>query len=536
MNFDFDILVIGSGPGGYVAAVKAAQYGFKTAVVERAEIGGICLNWGCIPTKALLKSAEAYEILKHPEAYGLVAGSAASGPAAASDPAASASLKVASAPCARQDEQGSSANHPASASGFRFDVQKIVERERGVSDKMRRGVEFLFKKYNVSVIAGTAKFKDANTVTIQAATTEPAARTITAKYIIVATGARPKALPFAPFDGEKIISYKEALVPKTLPKSLAVIGSGAIGSELANFYLSMGTQVYLIEFLDKIVPLEDDDISGQLSRSFRKNGMKVMTSAKVTGVKFNKLQDESGAERDNCELTVETKKGVETINVERVLCAVGVAPNTDNLGLEEIGVKTERGKIAVNEFYCACESSGGNSSDNCCGNSCNCVGNVYAIGDVIATPALAHVASAEALACVNHIAEIEGKPVAKFHPLDYKHIPGATYTSPQIASAGLTEQKAKELGIEYKVGKFMFTASGKATAAGKTDGFVKLISDAKTDKLIGVHLIGADVTEIIGGMVLAMNLGATAEQVANTVFPHPTMSEGIKDAAEAMEL
>jgi dihydrolipoamide dehydrogenase len=521
MNFDFDILVIGSGPGGYVAAVKAAQYGFKTAVVERAEIGGICLNWGCIPTKALLKSAEAFEILKHPEAYGSCC---------ASDPAASASLKVASAPCARPDEQGSSANHPASASGYRFDVQKIVERERGVSDKMRRGVEFLFKKYNVSVIAGTAKFVDANTVTVSdnAASTEPAARTVTAKYIIVATGARPKALPFAPFDGEKIISYKEALVPKTLPKSLAVIGSGAIGSELANFYLSMGTQVYLIEFLDKIVPLEDDDISGQLSRSFRKNGMKVMTSAKVTGVKFNKLQDESGAERDNCELTVETKKGIETINVERVLCAVGVAPNTDNLGLEEIGVKTERGKIAVNEFYCACDANG-----KCVGQN---DGGVFAIGDVIATPALAHVASAEALACVAHIAELEGKPGAKFHPIDYKHIPGATYTSPQIASAGLTEQKAKELGIEYKVGKFMFTASGKATAAGKTDGFVKLISDAKTDKLIGVHLIGADVTEIIGGMVLAMNLGATAEQVANTVFPHPTMSEGIKDAAEAIEI
>ena len=502
MNFDFDILVIGSGPGGYVAAVKAAQYGFKTAVVERAEIGGICLNWGCIPTKALLKSAEAFEILKHPEAYGIVAGS---------------------------DSDANRFGSAVLSSEFRLDVQKIVERERGVSDKMRRGVEFLFKKYNVEVIAGSGKFIDANTI-------EVGEKKVTAKYIIVATGARPKALPFAPFDGEKIISYKDALVPKTLPKSLAVIGSGAIGSELANFYLSMGTQVYLIEFLDKIVPLEDDDISGQLSRSFRKNGMKVMTSAKVTGVKFNKLQDESGAERDNCELTVETKKGVETINVERVLCAVGVAPNTDNLGLEEIGVKTERGKIAVNEFYCACESSGGNSSDNCCGNSCNCVGNVYAIGDVIATPALAHVASAEALACVNHIAEIEGKPGAKFHPLDYKHIPGATYTSPQIASAGLTEQKAKELGIEYKVGKFMFTASGKATAAGKTDGFVKLISDAKTDKLIGVHLIGADVTEIIGGMVLAMNLGATAEQVANTVFPHPTMSEGIKDAAEAMEI
>ena len=483
MNFDFDILVIGSGPGGYVAAVKAAQYGFKTAVVERAEIGGICLNWGCIPTKALLKSAEAFEILKHPEAYGIVAGS---------------------------DSDANRFGSAVSPSEFRLDVQKIVERERGVSDKMRRGVEFLFKKYNVEVIAGSGKFIDANTI-------EVGEKKVTAKYIIVATGARPKALPFAPFDGEKIISYKDALVPKTLPKSLAVIGSGAIGSELANFYLSMGTQVYLIEFLDKIVPLEDDDISGQLSRSFRKNGMKVMTSAKVTGVKFNKLQDENGAERDNCELTVETKKGVETINAERVLCAVGVAPNTDNMGLEEIGVKMERGKIAVNEFYNAC-------------------GNIYAIGDVIATPALAHVASAEALACVAHVAELEGKPGAKFHPIDYKYIPGATYTSPQIASAGLTEQKAKELGIEYKVGKFMFTASGKATAAGKTDGFVKLISDAKSDKLIGVHLIGADVTEIIGGMVLAMNLGATAEQVANTVFPHPTMSEGIKDAAEAMEI
>lgn len=483
MNFDFDILVIGSGPGGYVAAVKAAQYGFKTAVVERAEIGGICLNWGCIPTKALLKSAEAFEILKHPEAYGIVAGS---------------------------DSDANRFGSAVLSSEFRLDVQKIVERERGVSDKMRRGVEFLFKKYNVEVIAGSGKFIDANTI-------EVGEKKVTAKYIIVATGARPKALPFAPFDGEKIISYKDALVPKTLPKSLAVIGSGAIGSELANFYLSMGTQVYLIEFLDKIVPLEDDDISGQLSRSFRKNGMKVMTSAKVTGVKFNKLQDENGAERDNCELTVETKKGVETINAERVLCAVGVAPNTDNMGLEEIGVKMERGKIAVNEFYNAC-------------------GNIYAIGDVIATPALAHVASAEALACVAHVAELEGKPGAKFHPIDYKYIPGATYTSPQIASAGLTEQKAKELGIEYKVGKFMFTASGKATAAGKTDGFVKLISDAKSDKLIGVHLIGADVTEIIGGMVLAMNLGATAEQVANTVFPHPTMSEGIKDAAEAMEI
>lgn len=475
----YDIIVIGSGPGGYVAAVKAAQYGFNVAVVEKAEIGGICLNWGCIPTKALLKSAETFQAFKHLASYGI-------------------------------SFDGDNIADPERTKDLKADVAKIVERERGVADKMRKGVEFLFKKNKITVVNGKATITGEHTVTVGDETLE-------GKYIIIATGAHPKALPFAPFDGEKIISYKQALVPQTLPKSLAVIGSGAIGSELADFYMAMGCQVHLIEFLDRIVPLEDDDVSAQLSRSFRKDGMKVMVSTKVCGVEI----DKESSDPENVTVTVESKKGVETIKVERVLCAVGVAPNTDDLGLENVGISTDRGKISVNGFY----HTG--------------VANIYAIGDVIPTPALAHMASAEAVACVEHIAEDEGKTdaegrPAKFHPVNYDHIPGATYTTPQIASCGMTERKAKELGINYKVGKFMFTASGKATAAGKTDGFVKLISDADTDKLLGVHLIGADVTEIIGGMVLAMDLGATATQVKNTVFPHPTMSEAIRDAAEVL--
>ncbi|MBQ1882142.1 MAG: dihydrolipoyl dehydrogenase [Bacteroidales bacterium] len=482
----YDIIVIGSGPGGYVAAVRAAQYGFNVAVVEKAEIGGICLNWGCIPTKALLKSAETFQAFKHLASYGI-------------------------------SFDGDNIADPERTKDLKADVAKIVERERGVADKMRKGVEFLFKKNKITVVSGKATITGEHTVTVDCA------RSLEAKYIIIATGAHPKALPFAPFDGEKIISYKQALVPATLPKSLAVIGSGAIGSELAYFYHSMGCQVHLIEFLDRIVPLEDDDVSAQLSRSFRKEGMKVMVSTKVCGVDIDKdakLEDGS-PDPENVTVTVESKKGEEKIKVERVLCAVGVAPNTEDLGLENVGIATDRGKISVNSFY----HTG--------------VGNIYAIGDVIPTPALAHMASAEAVACIEHIAEDEGKADAagkpvKFHPINYAHIPGATYTTPQIASCGLTERKAKETGVNYKVGKFMFTASGKATAAGKTDGFVKLISDADTDKLLGVHLIGADVTEIIGGMVLAMDLGATAEQVKNTVFPHPTMSEAIRDAAEAL--
>ena len=485
----YDIIVIGSGPGGYVAAVRAAQYGFNVAVVEKAEIGGICLNWGCIPTKALLKSAETFQAFKHLASYGI-------------------------------SFDGDNIADPERTKDLKADVAKIVERERGVADKMRKGVEFLFKKNKITVVNGKATITGEHTVAVDG----PEGKcTLEGKYIIIATGAHPKALPFAPFDGEKVISYRHALVPKSLPKSLAVIGSGAIGSELADFYLAMGCAVHLIEFLDRIVPLEDDDVSAQLSRSFRKEGMKVMVSTKVCGIEIDKdakLEDGT-PDPENVTVTVESKKGEEKIKVERVLCAVGVAPNTDDLGLENVGIATDRGKISVNNFY----HTG--------------VADIYAIGDVIPTPALAHMASAEAVACIEHIAEDEGKTDAsgkpiKFHPVNYEHIPGATYTTPQIASCGMSERKAKEMGINYKVGKFMFTASGKATAAGKTDGFVKLISDADTDKLLGVHLIGADVTEIIGGMVLALDLGATAEQVKNTVFPHPTMSEAIRDAAEAL--
>ncbi len=499
----YDVIIIGSGPGGYVAAVKAAQYGFNVAVVEKAEIGGICLNWGCIPTKALLKSAETFQAFKHLASYGI-------------------------------SFDGDNVADPERTKDLRADITKIVERERDVADKMRKGIEFLFKKNKITIIRGKAVLTGEHSVTVEcnpdccseeakSCTSDGGKCTIEGKYIIIATGAHPKALPFAPFDGEKIISYKSALVPKSLPKSLAVIGSGAIGSELAYFYRSMGSEVYLIEFLDRIVPLEDDEVSAQLSRSFRKEGMKVMVSTKVCGIDIDtqaKLEDGS-LDPENVIVTVESKKGEEKIKVERVLCAVGVAPNTQDLGLENVGITTDKGKIQVNNFY----HTG--------------VANIYAIGDVIPTPALAHMASAEAVACVEHIAEdekkvdLEGRPV-KFHSINYEHIPGATYTMPQIASAGMTERRVKELGLNYKVGKFMFMASGKATAAGKTDGFVKLISDADTDKLLGVHLIGADVTEIIGGMVLALDLGATAEQVKNTVFPHPTMSEAIRDAAEAL--
>lgn len=475
---NYDVIVIGSGPGGYVAAVRAAQYGFSVAVVEKSDIGGICLNWGCIPTKALLKSAETFQTFRHLASYGI-------------------------------SFDGDSTADPERAKDLRVDIAGVVKREREVADRMRKGVEFLFKKHRIEVISGKGSFVNETTVRVEGLDGE---KEITGKYIIIAAGAHPKQLPFAPFDGSDVISYREALVPKTLPKSLAVIGSGAIGSELAYFYRAMGCEVYLIEFLDRIVPLEDEDVSAQLSRSLRKEGMKVMVSTKVTSLEKSTAEDGSV----NIALTVEGKKGTEVLNVERVLCAVGVEPNTAGLGLENVGIATERGKISVNAFY----STG--------------VGGIFAIGDVIPTPALAHMASAEAVACVDYIAQEEGKEGAKFTPINYEHIPGATYTTPQIASAGMTERKVKELGIEYKVAKFMFTASGKATAAGKTDGFVKLISDAADDRLLGVHLIGADVTEIIGGMVLALDLGATAAQVRNTVFPHPTMSEAIRDAADAL--
>lgn len=451
----YDIVVIGSGPGGYVAAIRASQLGFRTAVVEKAELGGICLNWGCIPTKALLKSAQALNYARHASDYG---------------------FKV-------DGEVG-------------FDIADIVARSRGVSATMSKGIEYLFKKNKVEFIKGEARFVSSDTLSVTAE--DGTVSEVRSSRIIIATGARANSLPFAPVDGQKIISYRQALVPETLPGRMAVIGSGAIGSELAFFYRSLGVEVVLIEYMSQILPLEDEDVAAQISRSFRKAGMKIMTSAQVKSV------DTSG---EGCVLTVETRKGEETIEVDRVLSAVGIVPNTDNLGLENIGVAVERGRIKVDSSY---RTS---------------VEGVYAIGDVIATPALAHVASAEAIACVEGIAGMEVEPV------DYSNIPACTYVSPEVASVGYTEKALKEKGIEYKVGKFPFTASGKAVAAGEKDGFVKLIFDASTDRLLGAHLVGANVTEMLSGLVLARKLGATAKDIMKTVHPHPTMSEAIMESA-----
>lgn len=453
----YDIIVIGAGPGGYVAAIRAAQLGMNCAVVERAELGGICLNWGCIPTKALLKSVQALNYAKHSSEYGF-------------------------------EIEGE----------IKPDISKIVARSRGVAAGMSKGIEYLFKKNKITVISGTGRVYEAGKVDV----TQPdgSVTTLETKNIIIATGSRANSLPFAPIDGERIISYRQALVPEKIPASLVVIGSGAIGSEFAYFYRSLGTEVTLIEYLDNIVPLEDEEVSAQLSRSFRKMGMKVMVSARVNSVT---------ATENGCKVEVITKKGTEFIEAEKVLSAVGVVANIENLGLESCGVETERGKIKVDSFY-----------------STNIAG-IYAIGDVIATPALAHIASAEAICCVEKIAGMNPAP------LDYTNFPGCTYTSPEIASAGYTEKAAKEAGINYKIGKFPFTASGKAAASGEKDGFVKLIIDGDSDAVLGAHLIGANVTEMISGIVVARKLGVKAKDIIHSIHPHPTMSEAIMEAAAA---
>ena len=454
----FNILVIGSGPGGYVAAVRAAQLGRSVAVVERSEIGGICLNWGCIPTKALLKSTQAYTYARHAAEYGF------------------------------------------EAADVKADITRMVERSRGVAAQMSKGVEFLLKKNKITLIKGEGVLKSGHTVEVN--DFEAGTRTVyEADHIILAVGSRANSLPFAPIDGERIISYRQALVPDKLPKSLAVIGSGAIGSEFAFFYRSLGVEVYLIEYLDRVLPVEDDDVSAQISRSFRKAGIKVMTAAQVKSV------DTAG---ELCKLTVETKKGTEVIEAETVLSAVGVIPNTDSIGLEEVGVEMVRGrKVKVDEYY-----------------RTNVEG-IYAIGDIIPTQALAHVASAEAICCVEAICGLNPRPI------DYGNIPGCTYVTPEVASVGMTERAVKEAGIEYKVGKFFFLASGKAAAAGEKDGFVKLIIDAATDRILGAHLVGANVTEMISGIVAGRNTGMTASDLIHSVHPHPTMSEAIMEAAEA---
>ena len=452
---NYDVIVIGSGPGGYVAAIKSAQLGFKTAVVERENLGGICLNWGCIPTKALLKSAQVYNYVSHASNYGVAA-------------------------------------QPITP-----DLEAMVTRSRGVAETMSKGVQFLLKKNNVDVITGTGKVKPGKKVEVTNAEGEVAI--YEANHIIIATGARSRNLPNLPQDGKKIIGYREAMTLPQLPKSMVVVGSGAIGSEFAFFYQSIGVKVTLVEFMPNIVPNEDEDVSAQISRSFRKMGMKVMTSSSVEKVDID---------GDVCHVTIQTKKGTEVVDADIVLSAVGVITNLENIGLEEVGIEVERTKIVVDDYY-----------------RTNVEG-YYAIGDVVHGPALAHVASAEALVCVEKIAGENPTPV------NYKNIPGCTYTTPEIASVGMSEKAAKEAGYEILVGKFPFTASGKATAAGSRDGFIKIIIDAKTDLILGAHLCGDNVTEMIAGLVVARQNGLTAKQVAGSVHPHPTLSEAIMEAIE----
>lgn len=453
----YDIIVVGSGPGGYVTAIRASQLGMKTAVVERESLGGICLNWGCIPTKALLKSANVFEYLSHADDYGI-------------------SVKEASA-----------------------DFGAMVERSRGVANGMSNGIQFLMKKNKIDVLKGTGVVKAGKKVEVTDEKGEKKEYTAS-KGVIIATGARSRQLPNLPQDGEKIIGYREAMTLKSQPKKMVVVGSGAIGVEFAYFYNAIGTEVTVVEYLPNIVPIEDKDVSKQLEKSFKKAGVKVMTNSSVESV------DTSGK---GCVVSVKTAKGAEKIECDVVLSAVGISANIENIGLEDLGIVTDKGRILVNDYY-----------------QTNIPG-YYAIGDVIPTAALAHVASAEGIICVEKIAGHDPEP------LDYGNIPGCTYCSPEVASVGMTEAAAKEAGYELKVGKFPFSASGKASAAGAKDGFVKLIFDAKYGELLGGHMIGANVTEMIAEIVAVRKLEVTGEELIKTVHPHPTMSEAVMEAAAA---
>ena len=456
MASQYDLIVIGSGPGGYVAAIRASQLGMKVGVVEKAELGGICLNWGCIPTKALLKSAQVYEYISHSEDYGIT-------------------VKDAKA-----------------------DFAGMVKRSRGVAEGMSKGIQFLFKKNKIDHIEGFGKLARGKMVDV----TDASGKTTSymAKNIIVATGGRSRELPTMPIDGKKIIGYRQAMVLDKQPKKMVIVGSGAIGVEFAYFYHSIGTEVTIVEFMPSIVPVEDEEVSKALERNFKKNGMKIMTSSEVTKV------DTSGK---GCKVTVKTKKGEEILDCDIVLSAVGVTTNLEGIGLETLGVKTEKGKVVVDDYY-----------------RTNVPG-VHAIGDIVHGPALAHVASAEGIICVEKMAGHNPEP------LNYNNIPGCTYCSPEIASVGYTEKAAKEAGYEIKVGKFPFSASGKAKAAGASDGFVKVIFDAKYGEWLGCHMIGANVTEMIAEAVAARKLETTGHEIIKTVHPHPTMSEAVMEAAAA---
>ena len=452
----YDIIVLGSGPGGYVTAIRASQLGFKVAVIEKENLGGVCLNWGCIPTKALLKSAQVFDYLKHAADYG---------------------LKV---------------------DNVDKDFNAVVARSRNVAGGMSKGVQFLMKKNKIDVIDGFGKVKPGKKIDVTAA--DGKVTEYAADNIIIATGARSRELPNLPQDGVKVIGYRQAMTLPTQPKSMIIVGSGAIGVEFAHFYNSMGTDVTIVEFMPNIVPVEDEDISKQMERSMKKAGVKIMTNSSVEKI------DTTG---NGVKATVKTAKGEETLEAEILLSAVGIKTNIENIGLEEVGIATDRDKILVNDYY-----------------QTNVPG-YYAIGDITPGQALAHVASAEGILCVEKIAGLH------VEPLDYGNIPGCTYATPEIASVGLTEKAAKEKGYDIKVGKFPFSASGKATAAGTTDGFVKVIFDAKYGEWLGCHMIGSGVTDMIAEAVVARKLETTGHEILKSVHPHPTMSEAVMEAVAA---
>lgn len=459
----YDVIVLGSGPGGYPAAIRAAQLGFSVAIIEKESLGGICLNWGCIPTKALLKSAQVNENIKHSTSYGI------------------------------------------NVNGSEPDFGAVIKRSRGVADKMSRGVQFLMKKNKIDVIMGYGTIKGKGK--IEVAGPDGSKKTFESKYIIIATGGRSRELPNLKQDGKKVIGYREAMSLPQQPKSMIIVGSGAIGVEFAYFYNSLGTKVTIVEFMPRAVPVEDEEISKELERQFKKQGIEIMTSATVESV------DSSGP---ICKALVKKQDGSTlTLEADIVLSAVGVAANIENIGLEQSGVKTDKGRIPVDKFQ-----------------QTNVPG-IFAIGDCTPHQALAHKASKEGINAAEYIAYLEKKFAHQPEPIDYNNVPGCTYCSPEIASVGYTEKGAKEAGYEIKVGKFPFTASGKASAAGATEGFVKVIYDAKYGEFLGCHMIGYNVTELIAEAVAARKLETTAHEILNTIHPHPTMSEGLKEATAA---